>query len=66
MWGIIRVLLIGIIVVLSGTWVKAEDSTRVIIGAERLFSPEYFPLIKGKKIGLVTYRLVVTDRLHVL
>lgn len=50
----IRYLLIGIMLVLSGTWVKAEDNTRVIIGAERLFSAEYFPLIEGKRIGLVT------------
>ncbi|TPE46265.1 exo-beta-N-acetylmuramidase NamZ family protein [Pontibacter mangrovi] len=27
---------------------------RVIIGAERLFTPEFLPLIKGKRIGLVT------------
>lgn len=51
---IIRVLLIGIMVVFSETWAKAEDSTRVIIGAERLFSAEYFSLIEGKRIGLVT------------
>ncbi|MBC5994476.1 exo-beta-N-acetylmuramidase NamZ family protein [Pontibacter cellulosilyticus] len=27
---------------------------RVFIGAERLFTPEYLPLIRGKRIGLVT------------
>ena len=54
MGGCIRYLLIGIMVVFSGTWAKAEDSTRVVIGAERLFSPEYLPFIKGKKIGLIT------------
>lgn len=53
MRGIIRILLIGIFV-LSGSVVKAMDSTRVVIGAERLFSPEYFSLIEGKRIGLVT------------
>jgi len=31
-----------------------HDSNRVIIGAERLFTPEFFPLIKGKRLGLVT------------
>ena len=54
MGGCIRYLLIGITVVFSGTWAKAEDSTRVIIGAERLFSAEYFSMIEGKRIGLVT------------
>src|SRR5690606_7683771 len=51
---IIRYLLIGIMIVFSATWAKAEDSARVVIGAERLFSAEYFSLIEGKRIGLVT------------
>jgi uncharacterized protein YbbC (DUF1343 family) len=51
---IIRYLLIGIMIVFSATRAKAEVSTRVIIGAERLFSAEYFSLIEGKRIGLVT------------
>jgi uncharacterized protein YbbC (DUF1343 family) len=54
MQGIIRYLMIGIIVVLSVSWVRAGDSSRVLIGAERLFSAEYFTLIEGKKLGLVT------------
>jgi len=33
---------------------EGADTTRVIIGAERLFSKEYFPLIEGKRLGLVT------------
>lgn len=33
---------------------KPSADPRVIIGAERLFTPEYFSLIKGKRIGLVT------------
>lgn len=32
----------------------AAAHPRVIIGAERLFTPEYFNLIKGKRVGLVT------------
>lgn len=32
----------------------AKTSERVIIGAERLFTPEFLPLIKGKRVGLVT------------
>lgn len=67
MRGCMRYLFVGIIVVLSGTWAKAEDSTRVIIGAEQLFSAEYFPLIKGKKIGLVTNHTgVLPDGRHLV
>src|SRR5690554_6188780 len=54
MRGFTRLLTIGLIFLLSGAVVKATDSTRVIIGAEKLFSPEYFSLIEGKSIGLVT------------
>lgn len=32
----------------------APDTSRVIVGAERLFEPEFFSLIKGKRLGLVT------------
>ncbi|QED38432.1 DUF1343 domain-containing protein [Antarcticibacterium arcticum] len=37
-------------------WEKVEDleNSRVKIGAEQLFSPEYLNLIKGKCVGLVT------------
>lgn len=31
-----------------------DDPSRVVIGAEQLFSKEYFPLIEGKRIALVT------------
>src|SRR5690606_581125 len=34
--------------------VKNENNSRVIIGAEQLFSPEYVKLIKGKRVGLIT------------
>src|SRR5690606_19698132 len=47
------VLLIGIMVVFSETWAEAEDSTRVIIGAERLLSAEYVSLSEGRRIRLV-------------
>ena len=42
------------IVAKPGVLVEAADTARVTIGAERLFSKEYFPLIEGKRIGLVT------------
>ncbi|ARS34748.1 exo-beta-N-acetylmuramidase NamZ family protein [Pontibacter actiniarum] len=32
----------------------AADTPRVTIGAERLFTPDYLHLIKGKRVGLVT------------
>ena len=34
--------------------VKKEMAKRVVIGAERLFDADFFPLVKGKKIALVT------------
>ncbi|WP_200975910.1 exo-beta-N-acetylmuramidase NamZ domain-containing protein [Echinicola sp. 20G] len=34
--------------------VAKESAERVVIGAERLFDDEFFPLIKGKKLALVT------------
>ena len=34
--------------------VKVLDNSRVIIGAQQLFSPEYEKLIKGKRVGIVT------------
>ncbi|WP_215223231.1 exo-beta-N-acetylmuramidase NamZ family protein [Echinicola shivajiensis] len=33
---------------------KEETLTRVVIGAERLFEPDYFSMIEGKKVALVT------------
>lgn len=33
---------------------EASETTRVIIGAEQLFSEEFLPLVKGKRVGLVT------------
>lgn len=33
---------------------SASDTSRVIIGAEQLFTAEYYDLIKGKRVGLVT------------
>lgn len=34
--------------------VKPKETKRVIIGAEQLFDAKYFPLIRNKRIGLVT------------
>ncbi|HET8753971.1 MAG TPA: exo-beta-N-acetylmuramidase NamZ domain-containing protein, partial [Salinimicrobium sp.] len=33
---------------------KERDDDRVIIGAERLLTPEFIDLVKGKRVGLVT------------
>lgn len=30
------------------------STSRVVVGAERLFDPEFFSLIKGKRVGLIT------------
>jgi uncharacterized protein YbbC (DUF1343 family) len=37
-------------------WEKVEivENTRVIIGAEQLFSPDYVDFIKGNRVGLIT------------
>lgn len=37
-----------------GTTGSASSSPRVIIGAERLLSPEFMPLIQHKRVGLVS------------
>ncbi|QDH79296.1 DUF1343 domain-containing protein [Echinicola soli] len=34
--------------------ITSEKPERVLIGAERLFDAEFFPLVKGKKVALVT------------
>ncbi|MBD8487909.1 DUF1343 domain-containing protein [Echinicola sp. CAU 1574] len=34
--------------------VEKESTKRVVIGAERLFEDEFFPLIRGKKVALIT------------
>lgn len=31
-----------------------QESERVIIGAEQLFNSDFFPLVKGKRVGLLT------------
>src|SRR5690606_14952686 len=67
MGGCIRYLFVGIMVVFLATGVKAKDSTRVLIGAEQLFAAEYFPLIRGKKIWLVTtHACLLADGRHVV
>lgn len=43
------------------------EASRVIIGAEQLFSEEFLPLVKGKRIGLVTNHTgVLPDGTHLI
>lgn len=46
---------------------QIEEPSRVIIGAEQLFSEQYLPLVKGKRIGLVTNHTgVLPDGTHLI
>ena len=60
--------LLLLMTVFSGTaQTKEGEASRVIIGAEQLLSEEYLPLVKGKRIGLVTNHTgVLPDGLHII
>ena len=46
---------------------KKIDSSRVIIGAEQLFSPEFFSQIQNKRIGLITNHTgILPDGQHLI
>ncbi|HET8854388.1 MAG TPA: exo-beta-N-acetylmuramidase NamZ domain-containing protein, partial [Salinimicrobium sp.] len=47
--------------------VQPKKAPRTVIGAEQLFDSEYFPLIKNKRIGLVTNHTgVLPDGTHLI
>jgi len=53
-WAMMAVILGVLVSCISGAGQAEEDAGRVIIGAERLTTPEYFSLIRNKRVALVT------------
>src|SRR5690606_22803553 len=53
-WAMMAVILGVLVSCTSGAGQAEEDAGRVIIGAERLTTPEYFSLIRNKRVALVT------------
>lgn len=47
-------MMLWLVLGLSTAFAAPAAAPRVVIGAERLLTKEFLPLIKGKRIGLVT------------
>ncbi|QHL89087.1 DUF1343 domain-containing protein [Nibribacter ruber] len=66
-------LFLGVTVLLSGAelsfgqQVSLTSSKRVILGVERLFTPEFLPLLQGKRVAVLTNHTgVLPDKSHLV